>query len=212
MLDLYNNVDMLTGYHIFNNVRMARDDHFMEDYYQLMYREMKQNNIKGVNGLIRWLDQAGWYIDNEALFNYSLLHCPIEMFLMIYYICLFWSNDIDDRHYLQFDLVNNILTKNYKISVNNIFLTKNCIDYDYKFVAIHKINNKFGRLNYSDFDQSNAVGAAQDVYGVDIEIDHNYDLWHSFFVKHLLRFNIDMEAINTQFYKKYNQEWHNMSS
>lgn len=97
-----------------------------DEFHQLICQEIVNNNIHGVNALIRWIDVAGYFPDYILLFNHALQHGSYEMFLMIYYICLFWPNEGCDSH-------------NY---LNNI---GQCDELKLNF--INHIHKKFGKMH-----------------------------------------------------------------
>ena len=97
-------MDISAGYHIFN------DEAFIKQYYGRVYEvfnsiicdEIEKNNLLCVNGLIRWLDVVCYFPDNQLMFEHAYKYGSYEMFLMIYYICLFWGNENDYQTYLEY--------------------------------------------------------------------------------------------------------------
>jgi hypothetical protein len=135
------------------------------------------------------------------------------MFLMIYYINLFWSNDDDDKKYLTYDNVHNIIN-NIKsiINVNSLILNElnyvpkdviglitgiqlniNVIDYYLKYDFIKQIYDKYDALYYY------------------VEYD-NYKLneFENIFKNKLVQHDIDMNKINNYFYEKYDEKYNDL--
>lgn len=201
-------MDMKSGYLLCTNKKFRKlcGKNFYIIYHEIICSEIANNNILSVNGLIRWIDACGYFPDNKLLFEYALINGSFEMFLMIYYICLFWSNDDDTREYLTYDNVHNIIN-NIKsiINVNSLILNElnyvpkevvglitgiqfniNVVDYYLKYDFIKEIYNKYDALYYyTEYDNN--------------ELDELINI----FKDKLLKYDIDTNKINEFFYKNY---------
>lgn len=211
---------MGTGYELCTdkNFRILCAGYFYDIYHYIICKAISENNILGVNGLIRWIDYCGFFPNNERLFMQALMHGKIEMFLMIYYICLFWSNDNDNKEYLTYEKINgifdnikiNITTNNLVLSEKNELnmdvigviaktqLTIEMVDYYLKRDIIYKIYNNHGKL-YDSYDDD------------DGEYEDEYDKYHTFFMDCLLHYNINMHTINNYFHNTYKKQVYKMA-
>lgn len=200
-----NSMDMGAGYLLCTNdeFRKVCGKDFYTIYHNIICIEISKNNILGVNGLIRWIDACGYFPYNKLLFEYSLINGSFEIFLMIYYINLFWSNDDDDKKYLTYDNVHNIIN-NIKsiINVNSLILNElnyvpkdviglitgiqlniNVIDYYLKYDFIKQIYDKYDALYYYVYD------------------DYKLDEFENIFKNKLVKYDINMNKINKFFMK-----------
>lgn len=102
---------MGTGYMLCTDeqIRKKLGKRFYKIYHSIICSQISVNNIEAVNGLIRWIDVIGFFPNNKLLFEYALLNGKFEMFLMIYYICLFWLNEDDDKEYLNYNHINHLM-------------------------------------------------------------------------------------------------------
>ncbi len=162
-----------------------------DDFHQLICQEIVNNNIHGVNALIRWIDVVGYFPNYVLLFNHALQHGSYEMFLMIYYICLFWPNDgIDDYNYL-----NNIVNQ--------------CVDYELKLNFINHIHERFGKM---DIGMDNiALKALTEHDDLDALLKNQSNAYEILINGELFKYNIDMQHINRLFYESENTRYTELS-
>ncbi len=149
-------LNLESGYHIIHSLSIDGNVPgvigFYDAYHNIILQEIEKNNIKGVNGLIRWIDVAGYYPNNKSLYKHALLYGSFEMFLMIYYICIFWCNDDDNHEYLDY----NYLQKYHMDNVKSCFL--------------QKMNNKFGKLKPSIDEEAMEAAGTYEEDLVELEI------------------------------------------
>lgn len=214
-MDKYKNVvfDMGTGYTICKDKEFKKSCKtydgmgFYNVYHNIICDQMDKNNILAVNGLIRWIDYRGYYPDNGRLYMHAFVHGEIGMFLMIYYICLFWENDGDYGGYIDhIDLCTLFEQDKNKICATAFTLNETglligdvirlimekqltIVDYKEKRDAIDKIYNKYGTLD-------NVLDDEDDIHN-----EH-----HSFFIKLLLNYDVNILDINEYFHRTYKKE------
>lgn len=173
------------GYDI---IKQQLFDDLYDEFHQLICQEIVNNNIHGVNAMIRWIDVAGYFPDNVLLFNHSLQHGSYEMFLMIYYICLFWPNEGLDNH----DYLNNVGP---------------CDELKFKF--INHIHKQFGKMHIG-MDHI-ALQALTEHDGIDTLLENQSKAYELEINKELLKYNIDMDHINRLFYESENKRYTELS-
>lgn len=212
-------MNMETGYFLCTNSKYKKQcgEHFYDIYHKIICEQIKNNHILNVNGLIRWIDACGYYLDNKLLFTYALEHGTIEMFIMIYYICLFWINDNDSRKYLDYDKITDYFSR-VKSAVCNEFLIVNeanyvpkevvlLIMYDLLCTKVIDINLKQNLLSiiYTTY------GDLKCPYNDDEDDQNKYNDFESRLRTILISYGIDMDKINTDFYDKYGKQYEKMA-
>jgi hypothetical protein len=208
-------INMGTGYNLITSEKYREfyGKNFYKKYHDMICSEISKNNIMGVNGLLKWV--AGYYVDNKRIFEYALINASIEMFLMIYYTCLFLPNDGDDKKYMTYENVNHLFNDiKYRININSLILNElnyvpkdviglmsglqfnvNIIDYQLKYDFITKIFNNYGKLwyNYND--------------AKDNDWKKKEDEFHMVFVDAMLKYGIDIKGIDNFFYNTYGEKY-----
>jgi hypothetical protein len=170
-------------------------DNLYDLYMDLICDEIIKNNIRGVNGLIRYLDLIGYFPDNNRMFNVALKHGSFEMFLMIYYICLFWNNENDLYQYLE----------NLKIENLNYLY-----EYDFKLSFLKDIYKQHGKFHIG------MDNVAEQALTENDNIDTIYENQENAFEKSinnaLIPYDINMKEINTQFHESEHDRYNELSS
>ena len=159
-----------------------------------------------VNGLIRWIDVAGYFPDNKRLFQHAYIHGSYEIFLMIYYICLFWGNDNDDQNYLNYQDITKLIPTvdvDLKDEFIEIFFAKH-----HKFTLGMDDVAKQALLD----DDMGEDTAKADLDSQDTLMDIEFDKWDKYFLELLYACNIDLEEINESFYRTEGELYNKMSS
>lgn len=164
-------------------------------YMNLICEEIAKNNIRGVNGLIRYLDLIGYFPDNEQMFNMALSHGSLEMFAMIYYICLLWNNEDDNCLYLKTFKIKNIPidVRDYELKMN--FLTN-----------IYKYHGKF-HIGMSNIAQQSLTENDD----IDVLYDNQREAFEKCINEALKTYNINMKEINRQFYESEHHRYNELS-
>ncbi len=188
---------LVAGYHLISDEPFRNaDDDIYGRYHSIMCEQIEKNNILCVNGMIRWIDLAGFFPDYKLLFEHAYIHGPFEMFLMVYYICLFWNNDNDDQLYL---------------ITNHIEQLIPMVDGDDKINFVNGMIHKYGKLTLGMDDVAALALLLTDksVYELREEDEQKfkYDICSM-----LLKYDIIMNDINTTFYNHYDKEYNDMSS
>ena len=192
-------LDLAGGYHIIKDKDFMNQcgDQFYDIYHTIICQQIEQNNIKGVNGLIRWIDLIGYFPDNQLLFEHALLHGTYEMFLMIYYICLFWGNDDDDQLYLQSAYIQPLLTNQISF-------------YKLKYDFINRMISQHGKL-FLGMDEISIQALTESDQQYDWS-QIEYDKYEKYIRDILLTYDVDMPQINRDFYNTCRDKYNELSS
>jgi hypothetical protein len=207
-------MNMGTGYFLCTNQKYRKKcgKKFYTIYHEIICDQIKKNNIKNVNGLIRWIDAVGYYPDYVLLFDFSLKCGTIEMFLMIYYICVFWSDC--DSNYINYNIIT-MFFNSIKSTICNDFLIINSLKYVPKEVVLLMMKDLLD-INVIDYHfKVNAINEIYNHYGSKLSYtydemlednDEKHDAFESFIHSMLIKYNIDMKKINTEFYDEYEDQ------
>lgn len=213
---------------------------FYNVYYDIICNQIKKNDIVSVHSLLRWLNLDNYFVYNYTLVLHAFIHGNVDTFLMVYYIYLFWFDDDDDYPYSNNHSIYNDVSKLFEQNKNNIctstlvlnetgLLIKDVIniimekqinigidDYEEKQYVVDKIYKKYDKLDSKwdklydlKFEDKYAFRAiVGDGYGD----KYNYDKHHDYFVKLLLKYDIDIESIDEGFQCQYEEEISEMDS
>lgn len=182
-------LDLQGGYNIIkSNFRKECGNQFYDIYHTIICQQIEENNIKGVNGLIRWIDVIGYFPNNKLLFEHALSHGSFEMFMMIYYICLFWNNEGED---------------------DQLYLNGNQHQIDpLKSEFIENMIKNNGKL-FLGMDKIAELACDDDV---DELYEKEYGKYMTIINNILMAYNIDMDQINTEFYDTQGDRYNELSS
>lgn len=213
-------IDMRTGYKLCTNEQFRElcGNKFYNIYHKIICSEIAKNNIISVNGLIRWIDVAGFYPDYKLLFEYSLINGNIEIFLMIYYIVLFCPNDDDDKKYLTYNHINHLMNDIKSIIKTNSLILNELNELPREVVQMMNIQFNIKIVDY--IDKINIIndiytkynGLYLDYEGNEDDEEDDYDEFEEYFSNILLKYNVNMHQINNEFYKNYGQLYDELSS
>lgn len=113
---------------------------------------------------------------------------------MIYYICLFWSNENDEQEYLDYHYIKT-LTPLVDADIKNEFIES--FNHQYHKFAMGTDNVAIQALTNNDEDDLH---------------EKEHDIWHKHFHDLLLSYNINMDDINKSFYYTEGDKYNEMSS
>jgi hypothetical protein len=166
-------VSQETGYNIFKNYYNEVN---LEEYYDLICREIERGNVVEVDALVRFLDVSGTFPDYERMFQHVAVHGTISMYIFVFYMFSFWNEEQE------------IPTFRESIGI----LNENCIDVKEKRKFLSDIFEKYGSLSYykENIDEDPKY---------DDEREHN--LFYDFLTLSLLVYGVDVREINKSFWK-----------
>jgi hypothetical protein len=169
-----------TGYDIFQSFY---DETNLEEYYDLICREIRRGNAVNVDALVRFLDVSGTFPDYEMMFQHAAAHGTISMYIFVFYMFSFWNEEQE--------------IPTFQGSIN--ILNENCIDVEEKVKFLSDIFEKYGSLTYYK----------ENIDEDDDEREH--DLFYDFLNSSLLKYDIDVREINKSFWENCGDKHTEMS-
>jgi len=172
-----------TGYDIF---QLFYNETNLEEYYDLICREIRRDNVVNVDALVRFLDVSGTFPDYEMMFQHAAAHGTISMYIFVFYMFSFWNEEQE--------------IPTFQGSIN--ILNENRIDVEEKRKFLSDIFEKYGSLSYYKEN-----GDEDPKY----DDEREYHLFYDFLNSSLLEYGIDVCEINKSFWKNCGDKHTEMS-